>query len=107
MPKKLDNDYSEFKFEASSLNPNSKLFDAKRYWRGPVWSVVNLLIYIGLKEEGHTKWANKVKDDTLKLIEEHGFSEYFSAIDGVGCGGGTFTWTASVYVYLIDEDKRS
>ena len=33
--------------------PISDRFDAKRYWRGPTWGMMNALIAIGLADQGH------------------------------------------------------
>jgi len=56
-----------------SLDPANEKFDGKRYWRGPVWN-------------------------TAKLIENHGFAEYFDPHDGTPAGGKSFTWTAAVWL---------
>ena len=34
----------------------------------------------------------------MKLIENNGFYEYYDPIDGNGCGGDNFSWTASIYL---------
>ncbi len=81
-----------------SFDPASPLFEPLRYWRGPVWATINCLIGIGLDETGHTDLANRIRNDTARLIEKAGFAEYYSAVDGQGAGGGAFSWTAAVWL---------
>jgi hypothetical protein len=79
-----------------SLDPDDPGFQMIRYWRGPVWAVVNYMIGTGLEEAGHAAWAKRVRDDTLALIRDTGFYEAFSPIDGTGSGGDDFSWTAAI-----------
>jgi hypothetical protein len=81
-----------------SLDPADPGFQMIRYWRGPVWAVVNYMIGTGLSEAGQSKWGERVRSDTLKLIERNGFYEAFSPIDGSGSGGDDFSWTAAVWL---------
>ncbi|RMF15621.1 MAG: hypothetical protein D6757_04190, partial [Alphaproteobacteria bacterium] len=43
---------SRVRYLVPSLDPEHGAFDAIRYWRGPVWAVVNFLIARGLADEG-------------------------------------------------------
>jgi hypothetical protein len=79
-----------------SLDPEDAGFQMVRYWRGPVWAVVNYMIGTGLREAGHTAFADRVRDDTLSLVGNTGFYEAFSPIDGTGSGGDDFSWTAAI-----------
>ena len=81
-----------------SLDPADPGFQMVRYWRGPVWAVVNYMIGTGLAEAGHTGWADKVRDDTRDLIARNGFYEAFSPVDGTGSGGDDFSWTAAIWL---------
>jgi hypothetical protein len=81
-----------------SLDPEDPGFQMIRYWRGPVWAVVNYMIGTGLAEAGHAQWAERVRGDTLGLIERNGFYEAFSPIDGTGSGGDDFSWTAAIWL---------
>ena len=85
-------------FMLPSFDPDCDGFDPKRYWRGPVWFVVNNRVGLGLEAIGETKRAQRIKDDTQKLAEGAGFYEYFNPVTGEGLGGTSFTWTASVYL---------
>ena len=66
-----------------SCDPQHPSFDAKRYWRGPVWGMMNLMIGEGLAEFGHTDEAARVRADTARLIYDHGFAEYYDPITGL------------------------
>jgi hypothetical protein len=80
-----------------SLDPDDPGFQMIRYWRGPVWAVVNWMIATGLQEAGHAAGA-RVRDDTLALIARNGFFEAFSPVDGSGSGGDDFSWTAAIWL---------
>jgi glycogen debranching enzyme len=71
-----------------------------RYWRGPIWAVVNWMIADGLDWAGHAPLAARVRRDTVGLIANAGFSEYFDPTDGHGIGGADFSWTAAIYLLL-------
>jgi glycogen debranching enzyme len=77
---------------------DSPRFEPRRYWRGPVWAIVNWMLADGLARGGETALATRVRSDTMALIGRHGFCEYFDPTDGTGLGGGAFTWTAAVYL---------
>lgn len=85
-------------FGFPSWDPRHEQFEAQRYWRGPVWSVMNYMIVRGLEECGFEDLAQRLRQDTIRLIEQAGFCEYFDPISGEGYGGGSFTWTAAIYL---------
>jgi len=86
------------KYGMPSYDPESKRFDRKRYWRGPSWAIMNMLIGFGLEEVGEIKRASLLQAQTNRAISENGFAEYFDPIDGSPAGGNTFTWTAAVWL---------
>ena len=88
----------EVSFGVPSYDPRNGRFEHLRYWRGPVWGIINTLIAVGLNEKGHTLLAERLRKDTQKLIAEHGFFEYFSPVDGTPAGGDAFTWTAAIWL---------
>jgi hypothetical protein len=81
-----------------SLDPHDPGFQMVRYWRGPVWAVVNYMVGTGLAEAGQKAWADRVRGDTRALIEREGFYEAYSPIDGSGSGGDDFSWTAAIWL---------
>lgn len=86
------------RYGVPSYDPRNGRFNPLRYWRGPVWGMLNALIGIGLKEMGHTLLAERLRKDTRELIEESGFYEYWSPEDGSPAGGGHFSWTAAIWL---------
>jgi hypothetical protein len=51
-----------------------------------------------MAEQGLADEAARIRADTARLIVENGFAEYFDPTDGTPAGGGTFTWTAAVWL---------
>lgn len=90
------------RFLVPSHDPVDPRFDAKRYWRGPVWLVVNFMIVDGLVRAGETAMADAITRASLDLIEQSGFAEYYDPITGEPCGGGRFTWTAAMVLEFCD-----
>ncbi len=83
-----------------STDPAFAGFEPVRYWRGPVWAVVNWMIADGFAATGNAAMATRVRDDTGYLIETAGFAEYFDPLSGRGAGGSDFSWTAAIYLML-------
>ena len=89
-----------------STDPDAASFEPQRYWRGPVWAVVNWMIARGLREAGEEATAASVSADTRRLVGEAGFSEYFNPMDRAGIGGETFSWTAAIDLLLGEGEGR-
>jgi len=81
-----------------SYDPAEEQFDPIRYWRGPVWAVVNWMIAQGLYDNGFADLADTVRSDTARLIAGAGFYESFDPVSGQGCGGWDFSWTAAMWL---------
>lgn len=84
-------------------------FDPVKYWRGPVWININWMLYHGLNRYGFVAEAAQVKKETLLLIEENGFYEYFNPVPEIpnnqrGLGGNNFSWTAALYLDFLNND---
>ncbi|HSL42401.1 MAG TPA: trehalase family glycosidase [Anaerolineales bacterium] len=75
-------------------------WEARRYWRGPVWIIMNWFIIEGLRRYGYDDLAETIRQDTLGLIEGAGFREYYDARDGSGCGSVDFSWSAALALEL-------
>ncbi|CAM3212245.1 Neutral trehalase [Sphingomonas antarctica] len=92
------------KYMVPSLDPEDPGFQMVRYWRGPVWAVVNTMIGIGLAEAGHDVRAKRVKGDTRTMMNQTGFFEAYSPVDGTGSGGDDFSWTAAMWLAWAGQD---
>ena len=86
-----------------SHDPADTRFDARRYWRGPSWLIVNYLIADGLHQAGLDEIAGKIEKQSLQLINQSGFAEYYDPITGEPCGGKTFSWTAAMVMEFLQK----
>jgi hypothetical protein len=99
-------------FLVPSFDPDDPRFEAQRYWRGPVWVNMNWLIFKGLERYGETALAGQIYTDTLHMVREQGFFEYFepdkaqSRRQGFGYGGKQFSWTAALIVDLLEKQTQ-
>jgi len=102
----MDNFGNRDQYLCASFDPTSERYDPKKYWRGPVWINVNWLIFNGLIDYGYTNIAERVKNDTIELIQKFGFHEYFDARKGkseTGYGGNNFSWSAALLIDLLES----
>jgi hypothetical protein len=86
------------RFGIPSSDPAAEHFNPRRYWRGPTWPVVNALIAMGFADANRAEMAERLRRETVDLIEAGGFFEYFDPLDGTPCGGDNFTWTAAIWL---------
>ncbi len=93
----------------ASFDPTSEKFNPKKYWRGPVWVNLNWFLYYGLQDYGYHDLAQKIKSDTIEILEKVGFYEYFDPRKSEynknikGYGGSDFSWSASLFLDLINN----
>lgn len=77
------------------------VFNPRKYWRGPVWINMNWMLFRGLRSNGYTDLAERIKIDSLELIQQYGFYEYFDCRrdtgdkNQTGYGGNNFSWSAA------------
>jgi len=103
--RRLDRLSSQCEYLVPSLDPEDDRFDAKRYWRGPAWLIVNYLIADGLLVGGQEAMARRIQRASLALIEHGGFAEYYDPISGEPCGGSSFTWTAAMVMEIVAAEQ--
>jgi hypothetical protein len=89
-------------FGVPTVPADEPTFDRKRYWRGPLWPIINYLIADGLTRYGFHDRAERIRHDTARVVERSGFFEYFDPIDGAGLGGDAFSWTAAMWLAWLD-----
>lgn len=73
-------------------------FRPRAYWRGPVWPVVNWLLWWGLRRQDMHAEAASLREANLALLRRSGasFAEYFQPFTGEPLGSRDQSWTAAV-----------
>jgi glycogen debranching enzyme len=89
-----------------STLPDEPGFEPKRYWRGPVWAVVNWAIARGFEMRGRYDQARLIKRHLAQGFATTGFSEYFDPLTREGLGGGCFSWTAAIALLLAESEGQ-
>jgi hypothetical protein len=89
---------SAARFLLPSWDPEAPMFEAQRYWCGPIWTQMNYIAAKGLSETGYTDLAERLRLDLRAMIEQSGFFECFDPITGDGCIGTDFSWTAAMWL---------
>jgi glycogen debranching enzyme len=79
-----------------STSPSERRFHSRSYWRGPVWPVINWLIWKSLLREGEETRAAEVRREAIAQIGAGGFAEYFEPFTGEPLGSDDQSWTAAV-----------
>jgi hypothetical protein len=93
-------------FSIPNYNVEGAYFDAKNYWRGPVWINTNWLLMQGLYRYGFDAKAVSVRHDILELVARWGFHEYFDPFEGRGYGAKDFSWSAALYIDAAFDDME-
>ena len=84
-----------------STSPESPDFRPRTYWRGPVWPVVNWLLWWALDRCGEQSAAARLRDAGLDQLadgsaEPRSFAEYYEPFTGEPLGSPHQSWTAAV-----------
>jgi glycogen debranching enzyme len=90
-------------YSVPSASKNGATFDPRRYWRGPVWVNTNWLVIQGLRRYGYAGLAATLRRQTLDLVAQAGFREYFNPLTGDGSGSAGFSWSAALTLDLLAE----
>ncbi len=85
----------------TSLAPGDPGFQAARYWRGPVWPILNWVLQRGLDRYGYATLAADVRRALVELARSAGFFEHYSPETGRGQGGEQFAWTAALVLDML------
>lgn len=80
-----------------STSPAEPVFEPHNYWRGPVWPVIDWLLWRSLSLLGYSERADELRRDSLRQIATSGeFAEYFDPFTGQALGSQLQSWTAAV-----------
>jgi mannosylglycerate hydrolase len=90
----------------TSLSPDDPRFEPTLYWRGPVWPIINWVLYRGLRRYGFAAAAERLRRALIELATRGGFWEHYSPTTGRGHGGEQFAWTAALVLDLLRERPR-
>ena len=90
----------------TSLSPADPGFQPTRYWRGPVWPILNWVLQRGLERYGYRERAAQVRQAVVDLSRSAGFWEHFDPLTGKGHGGAQFAWTAALVLDLLQDDRH-
>ena len=95
---RLEGWLTKVRFAVPSYDPGDPRFERRRYWRGPVWLIMNRMIAEGFTAYGYEDLAERIRADSAALVATGGFAEYFEPFTGEGLGGGSFSWTAATWL---------
>ena len=89
-----------------STSPDDTGFLPRSYWRGPVWPVMNWLLWWSLENSGDRKRAAWLKDHALAQLSDGRFGEYYEPFTGEALGSDDQSWTAAVALdWLADGES--
>jgi glycogen debranching enzyme len=85
----------------TSLAPDDPGFMPTKYWRGPIWPILNWALQSGLDRYGYHDLAAQVRRTLIGLSSRSGFWEHYSPLTGKGHGGEEFAWTAGLVLDVL------
>lgn len=88
-------------------HPQSPLYEADGYWRGPIWAPTTMLLWDGLLRQDRPDLAADIARRFCRLCETSGMAENFDALTGAGLRDRAFAWTSAVYLIFSDWLTRS
>ena len=88
----------------TSLSPATGYLPT-RYWRGPIWPILNWVLQRGLDRYGFTTLASGVRRALIDLSGRSGFWEHYGA---TGAGqGAKIAWTAGLVLDILSIEMES
>jgi hypothetical protein len=79
-----------------SVSPADPGFRPRTYWRGPIWPVVTWLFGWALQRRGLLEPALRLRTESLRLVVDGTFAEYYHPFSGEPLGSHRQSWTAAV-----------
>jgi glycogen debranching enzyme len=98
---------ADSQFRLPSVAKNERSYSPRRYWCGPVWIQMNWIIAEGLRRYGFVAQADTLIRDSLTLMEQSDFREYYDPRDGSGCGAADFCWSAALALEMTASPDSS
>ncbi len=92
------------RYSVTTTSQAEPAWEARRYWRGPVWIILNWLLADGLRRYSYDDLAQSLRADSLELMGKSGFREYYDPRDGSGCGSVGFSWSAALALEFLADD---
>lgn len=92
------------RYLVSSVSKTNSFYDPRNYWRGPIWLNMNWFMMDALERYGYSELARQIRADTLALVENAGFHEYFDPQTGTGYGTDTFSWSAALTIDILKNE---
>ncbi len=86
-----------------STAPQSPAFEEERYWRGPVWPIMNWLLGWALGEGGDAEGAAHLRAHGLDQLRDGTFAEYYQPYDGSPLGSMKQSWTAAAALMWLAQ----
>ena len=91
------------KHGVATEQPASPAYNARGYWRGPVWAPPVMQIVWGLADAGETALTRTISRRFCRAAAKCSYNENFDALTGQGASDRAYTWTASVFLILAHE----
>lgn len=79
-----------------SASPRDPGFRTREYWRGPQWPVISWLFWWSFRRRGWTDRAAELREESIKLVADGTFAEYYHPFTGEALGSRHQSWTAAV-----------
>lgn len=76
-------------------------FEPLRYWRGPVWPIIQWILSQGAAAYGHVGLSERIRRTAIELARRGGFWEHYNPLTGAGQGEPGFAWTAGLVLDLL------
>ncbi len=89
-----------------STSPGEPRFHPRSYWRGPVWPVLNWLLWWSLERSGEAERAGMLRQASLEQLADGRFGEYYEPFSGEPLGSDHQSWTAAVALDWLNHQEE-